>query len=283
VHSTHSVPTVGNVTTTDHHGLLERLEAEILEMRQRPAWARYLAAQARFHRYSPRNVLLISLQAPEATSVAGYGTWRSLGRQVRRGERGISILAPLVQRDDALDPRVIGFRWVKVFDVAQTDGAALPSPVSLLEGTGPVGLLDRLEVAAAALGFRVERGSLRPGVNGECRWARSTIVLEAANGGLQQAKTLAHELGHVLLHRTEPDRSRAEVEAEAVAYVVLAATGADAAPYSAGYLSSWIGAETDPGPTLARSMERIQRAASRVLSLLAPPEGAEGATSAVAS
>lgn len=274
---------LGAVKSTDRDHLLSRLEDEVLALRQSPAWARYLAAQARFHRYSARNVLLISMQAPEATSVAGYSTWKSLGRQVKRGERGISILAPLVGRDEALDPILKGFRWVKVFDLAQTEGDDLPSPVSLLEGAGPQGLLERLEVAANALGFAVAREALPAGVNGECRWARSTIVLEPSNEELQQAKTLAHELGHVLLHRNEPDRSRAEVEAESVAYIVLAASGADAAPYSAGYLASWIGSDADPGPTLARSVERIGRAAARVLSLLTPPEGAEDATFELAS
>lgn len=269
---------LGTVPPADRHELLDQLEAEVCALRQSQAWTRYLTAQARFHRYSARNVLLISLQAPEASSVAGYATWKSLGRQVKRGERGISILAPLLRRDEALDPHVIGFRWVKVFDIAQTEGEPLPSPVSLLEGAGPAGLLGRLETVAATLGFSVERAPLPFGVNGECRWARSVIVLEPSNDGLQQAKTLAHELGHVLLHRHEPDRARAEIEAESVAFIVLAASGADAAPYSAGYLSSWIGADADPGTTLARSVEQIQRAAHRVLSLLTPPEGAEDAT-----
>ncbi len=263
--------------------LLARLEAEILELRTSPAWTRYLRAQACFHRYSPRNVLLISMQAPNATSVAGFHTWRSLDRQVRKGERGISILAPLLKRDEALDSQVVGFRWVKVFDISQTDGAPLPSPVTLLEGHGPEGLLERLELAAAALGFSLTFESLPDGVNGECRWARSVIAIEPTNDRLQQAKTLAHELGHVLLHRQEPDRSRAEIEAEAVAYVVLAAAGADAAPYSAGYLSSWLGADADPTEAMARSLDRIQRASTRVLSLLVPPEEAEGATYPVAS
>ena len=263
----------------EHHELLQRLEREVLSLRASPAWSAYLAAQARFHRYSPRNVLLISLQAPEATSVAGYRTWHALGRQVQKGERGLSILAPLIRRDTSLDPQVVGFRWVKVFDVAQTEGTPLPSPVTLLEGEGPEGLVRRLEDVAAVLGFDVARSPLPPGVNGECRWSTSTIVLEPSNQGLQQAKTLAHELGHVLLHRSEVDRARAEVEAESVAYVVLASAGANAAPYSAGYVASWVSADADPRDALHRSMERIQRAATRVLDLLMPPEGTEGTNS----
>jgi hypothetical protein len=246
--------------------LLERLEEEVLSLRRSEAWARYLSCQARFHRYSPRNVMLIALQRPDATSVAGYRTWSSLGRQVRRDERGISILAPMLRRCRPEDEaQLTGFRWVTVFDITQTEGDPLPSPVRLLDGVGPTALTDRLGAAAATFGFSIELGALPAGVNGECRWATATIVLAAQNAPLQQAKTLAHELGHVLLHRHDPDRARAEIEAEAVAYLVLAASGADAAPYSAGYLSSWIGADADPSAAIQRSCEAIHRASSAIL------------------
>ena len=149
--------------------------------------------------------MLISMQRPEATSVAGFRTWQALGRQVRRGERGLSILAPMLSRRDGDDERLLaGFRWVSVFDVSQTEGEPLPSPVRLLEGEGPLALRSSLRRAAEALGFGVVEEPLSPGVNGECRWASSTIAVEEANPPLQQAKTIAHELGHALLHRHEP-------------------------------------------------------------------------------
>ena len=249
--------------------LLDLLEAEVLALRSSERWSRYLRAQARFHRYSPRNVMLIALQRPDASSVAGYRTWAALDRQVRRGEHGISILAPLLCRTEPdAEPTVAGFRWVTVFDVSQTDGAPLPTPVVLLEGAEPDQLTWRLARVAERLGFAVELDALAIGVNGETRWATSTIALEPANGPLQRAKTLAHELGHVLLHRHELDRSRAEIEAEAVAFVVLAACGADSSPYSAGYLSSWIGEERDPLEAVRSSCDAIHRASTQILELL---------------
>jgi hypothetical protein len=249
--------------------LLERLAGEVLALRETQGWHRYLAAQARFHRYSPRNAMLISMQRPDASSVAGFRTWQALGRQVCRGERGLSILAPMLSRSDGDEERLLaGFRWVSVFDVSQTDGEPLPSPVRLLEGDGPLALRGSIARAAEQLGFRVEEEPLASGVNGECRWASSTIAVEEANPPLQQAKTIAHELGHALLHRHEPDRARAEIEAEAIAYVVLAAHGADAAPYSAGYLASWLGPEGDVALAVRRSCDAIQRASAAILDAL---------------
>ena len=251
-----------------------RLEEEVIALRKSDAWAAYLAAQARFHRYSPRNVMLISLQRPEATNVAGYTTWAALGRQVRRGERAISILAPLLRRAAPdQDAQLTGFRWVNVFDLAQTDGEPLPSPVSLLRGDAPQSLVDDLIGVANEIGFSVAPCHLPEGVNGECRWASSTIAVEKRNDILQQAKTLAHELGHALLHRNEADRARAEIEAEAVAFIVLAAQGADSTPYSAGYLASWVGPEGDVATSIASSCAAIQRAAAHILSLLECQQG----------
>ncbi len=245
--------------------LLDRLESAVLDLRQSDAWAAYLAAQARFHRYSPRNVMLITMQRPEATHVAGFGTWRQLGRRVRKGERAISILAPMVTEDADGERRVRGFRWVSVFDLAQTEGDELPGPVRTLEGDDPGRLLQVLGLVAQDHRLRIVEDGLAPGVNGELRWATSTIVLAPANSGLQKAKTVVHELGHFLLHRLEPDRARAEIEAEAVAFVVLASLGIDSSAYSAGYLSSWIGEYGDVGEAIERSCEAIRSASTTVL------------------
>ncbi len=267
-------------TTTERARLLDQLAHEVVALRRGEAWQRYLKVQARFHRYSPRNVLLIALQRPEATSVAGFRTWASLGRQVRRGERALSILAPMVRRSEGDEELlVMGFRWVSVFDVAQTVGEPLPTPVSLLEGAEPRALRASLERAARTAGFEVVLDELPAGVNGECRWSSATIALSAVTAPLQQAKTLAHELGHALLHRHEPDRARAEIEAESVAFVVLAAHGADATPYSAGYLASWLGDDGDPTLAIRRSLDAIQRASSEILSAMEEPTDEPSASS----
>ena len=248
--------------------LLDQLEAAVLDLRDSSAWAAYLAAQARFHRYSPRNVMLISMQRPDATHVAGFGTWRSLGRQVRKGERAIAILAPMVVPDEDGQRQVRGFRWVNVFDISQTEGGDLPAPVRILDGDDAGRLLESLGAVASGLGLTVTEEDLAPGVNGELRWATATIVVAPANPGLQRAKTIAHELGHFLLHRHEPDRARAEIEAEAVAFVVLASLGVDSSAYSAGYLSSWIGEHGDVGEALSRSCSAISSASQRILSAI---------------
>ena len=248
--------------------LLDQLEAAVLDLRDSSAWAAYLAAQARFHRYSPRNVMLISMQRPDATHVAGFGTWRSLGRQVRKGERAIAILAPMVVPDEDGQRQVRGFRWVNVFDISQTEGGDLPAPVRILDGDDAGRLLESLGAVASGLGLTVTEEDLAPGVNGELRWATATIVVAPANPGLPRAKTSAHELGPFLLHRHEPDRARAEIEAEAVAFVVLASLGVDSSAYSAGYLSSWIGEHGDVGEAISRSCSAISSASQRILSAI---------------
>ncbi|MBC8508732.1 MAG: hypothetical protein H8D34_28075 [Chloroflexi bacterium] len=91
----------------------------------------YLESCTRFHHYSPRNIWLIRFQKPEATRVAGFLRWKSLGRSVRKGERGIPILAPIFQKaeeDDGENPKLVSFRVVYVFDISQTEGEPLPEP-----------------------------------------------------------------------------------------------------------------------------------------------------------
>lgn len=260
-----SAPTA---TSPDRQALLDRLEADVLDLQRSDAWADYLAAQARFHRYSPRNVMLISMQRPDATHVAGFTTWRSLGRQVRRGEKAIGILAPMVVADEEGGRVVRGFRWVNVFDIAQTEGDELPVPVRSLDGDDPAELRQALVEVAGGLGLAVVEEPLSPGVNGELRWRASTIAVAPGHSGPQRAKTLVHELGHFLLHRHELDRARAEIEAEAVAYVVLASLGIDSAPYSAGYLSSWIGEGQDVSTAIRRSIDAISSASQRIIDLI---------------
>src|ERR1017187_339871 len=148
--------------------IVDRLERGILELKSSTRWAEDLRAPARFHRYSANNLMLILMQRPDATRVAGFRTWLDLGRHVRKGENGIAILAPCVYggqtREDqetgerlTTERRVVGFRVVHVFDVSQTDGDELPSPVTHLEGDSAAELLARLELVAGDLGFSVQR------------------------------------------------------------------------------------------------------------------------------
>lgn len=231
----------------------------------------YLRVMARFHRYSSRNVWLILRQRPGARLVAGHVRWRSLGRVVRRGERGIAILAPTTAR--RLDPEtgreestVEGFHVARVWDVAQTDGRPLPDYIGAgIEGHLDPALLERaLRSAPLPVRFVALRG------DGETD-GREIRLAE----GLPPSRTLvalAHEWAHVLLHlRPEgggedlPSEAR-ELEAEATAYVVAAHFGiADRS--GCDYILSYGGG----AEALERRIERIRRAAGAILDRLAAP------------
>lgn len=136
---------IKNITNQAIEQLIEALKAGKSE-----ALTNYLAAVAKFHRYSFQNILLIAGQYPQATRVAGFHTWRSLDRFVKKGEKGLMILAPLVRKVESADAcstekesRIFGFRAVYVFDVSQTDGAPLPT-IGVAQGD-PGEYVSRLE------------------------------------------------------------------------------------------------------------------------------------------
>jgi hypothetical protein len=180
------------VTTSRTEELLQRLTEGVEQLTSSEAWLRYLDMQRRFHSYSFANCLLIAMQRPEATRVAGFRRWLELGRHVRKGEKGIAILAPIVSRVKVLDeesgdertlvsaPR--SFRVVHVFDVAQTEGDELPEvPVTRLTGDDPAGAYSQLVDVAHSLGFRVEEDYLTGSRNGDCNFAERLIRVEVRN------------------------------------------------------------------------------------------------------
>lgn len=259
--------------------LFDRLTAGITALPTTRHWQRWLAVQARFPTYSFANTVLITVQAPDATRVAGFHTWRSLGRHVRRGERGIRILAPIVRRadDTGVDESrtVVGFRPVTVFDVAQTDGTPLPSPVVLLDGDDPAGWFDRLSGVGATIGFTVERADALPGdALGMCSPHGRWIKVVGGTPPAQQVKTLVHELAHAVLH-SGTDRPATvagrELEAESVAWIVCQHLGLDASQYSFGYLTIWAGGTLDAVEEIRRAGTRIQRAAHQIVTGLTGP------------
>ena len=159
--------------------LLKRLEEGVKSVMSSEGWRIFLSAQAKFHNYSAGNVLLLLMQNPQATRVAGFHTWRNLGRSVKKGEHGIAILAPVFpKKEPEREPRAlpeaegepgpdisrvpVRFRVAHVFDVAQTEGQPLPKPpVHELRGgsAAAVGLTTKLMVLAQAEGLvrRVSR------------------------------------------------------------------------------------------------------------------------------
>lgn len=268
-------------TTTQN--AIEMLEAGIERLQSEQAWKDYLDVQARFHNYSFGNVLLILHQRPQATRVAGFHTWLDLGYHVRKGEKGIAILAPVTvkkveETDDGREvevKRLVTFRVVYVFDVSQVDAGpkARPLPSSVpgverLTADAPADLIERLQATAFELGYKVEFTDRleHSGANGECDFSQKTIRIHPELAGAQTVKTFAHELAHAVLHSgwtTGMTRELRELEAESVAYTVCSALGIDSSSYSFGYVSSWTG--KDAVKLIRQSGERIQKAAHRIL------------------
>jgi antirestriction protein ArdC len=268
----------------------DRLVAAIEHLVHGEDWQRFLDTARRFRAYSLNNLLLIYTQRPDATRVAGYRTWQSLGRQVRRGEQGIAILAPCTYRptgdnDEQTDTptRLLrGFKVVHVFDIDQTDGDPLPAPpVHLLDGDDSGQVTDRLAAAIEAHGFTFTRGPMPAGhqdANGVTDYTTRAVTVRDDLAAAQQAKTTAHELAHVLLHDpatgTRPDRNVCEIEAESVAYLVCGSHGLASGDYSFGYVATW--AAGDPAAVRATA-ERVIACAARILDALDPSAQADQA------
>ena len=248
-------------------------------------WRRMLEVSARLHHYSANNCFLIMMQAPDATRVAGYKTWQSLGRQVRKGERGIRILAPCKFRRTWTDEEtgeelsmtgVRGFTTVSVFDVAQTDGDELPDVgPHLLEGDAVGGLWDALGAQVKAAGYTLERGNCL-GANGRTDHSVRTVRVRDDVSDAQATKTLAHELAHVLLHPDTSDyfrcRGRSEVEAESVAFLVCQAAGLTTDGYSFPYVAGWADGEVK---VIQDTAERVITTARAILAQLEPSDETE--------
>jgi hypothetical protein len=252
--------------------------------------AAYLTAMARFHNYSFGNIIAIARQRPTATRVAGFGTWKEMGRFVKRGERGIQILAPMIgyrrrnaeaaQNTDTdgntkKPPVLIGFRAVYVFDVAQTEGEDLPEFAHNI--SGEVGrkrdrLIDFLGQQNIALEFN-ERIAPALGVS-----YGGKIALFPGQSKPEEFVTLVHETAHELLHKAErrtfTTATVRETEAEAVAFIVGQAIGLEMGNASSDYIQMYNGNAT----LLAESLEVIQRTSAVILAAIGDDESAEPAT-----
>jgi antirestriction factor ArdC-like protein len=259
--------------------LIEALEAGHSEV-----LSSYLRAMGKFHTYSFGNILLIATQKPTATHVAGIRTWNELGRRVKRGERGISIYAPLIgskhkrvsesehNADEAAKSpnaaeQLLGFRAVYVFDVAQTEGEPLPAMGNTVKGE--VG--DKLQRLIEFVGTR------------QIKLEFSDRIFPARGisyGGLirllpdmeptEKLSVLIHELAHEMLHQAERrtliSKTVRETEAEAVAFVVCDALGLEAGSGSSDYIQLYHG----DAKLLRESLEVVQRAVSIILGVLSP-------------
>ena len=279
--------------------ITDRLEQGITELFESERYKEYLRVMSKFHNYSFNNTLLIAMQKPDASLVAGFSSWKNnFGRSVMKGEKGIKIIAPspftIKQEVEKTDPQtgkpVIGkdgkpvteekeikvpaYKVVSVFDVSQTEGRELPD-IAVNELTGDV---DRFKDFFAALeqaspvpvGFEKIEG----GAHGYYHLEEKRIAIDEGMSDLQTLKTAIHEIAHAKLHdidlnapkeeqKPRVDRRTREVEAESVAYTVCQHYGLDTSDYSFGYVAGW-----SSGKELAElrgSLETIRSTAAEMI------------------
>jgi hypothetical protein len=290
--------------------LQEQLSGSVAALVTGEDWKRALTFAAQFRGRSFGNTMLIAAQhfaaynegrvpAPTPTYVAGFHQWLSLGRSVTKGQHGYGILAPVTGRFASFTPddpnswrrlgrnekpltgeyartRMIGVKPTYVWDISQTTGdpvPELPRP-TLLQGQAPLGLWDGLADRITAAGFEllVSSAAAIGGANGLTDFLAREVSVRMDMDEAAQVKTLAHELGHVLLHAPPENalsseaaadatlhRGIAEVEAESVALMVGAAHGLDTSSYTVPYVSTWAASVPGKNP-----VEVVQSTAERV-------------------
>jgi len=275
-HSTHDTQTpAAHRPDAGKYAALDILQRGVTDLMTSGGWRRALEFRQRFHHYSFFNTSLILAQRPDATLVAGYRTWQKNNRQVRKGEQGLTILAPMLTRDPDDETRKLltGFRCVKVFGLSQTDGDPIPQP------EGPRQLTDAphdrvrilayqvlLEAYCRQQGVDVHHDFRHPHALGVYRPATREIALRPDLSTTQAFKTLTHEAAHMLLHTGSHERASAELEAETTAFLVCHTLGIDTSTYSFPYLASW----TDTLEQLVAAGDRASKAADQILDHLLP-------------
>ena len=263
--------TAKEVIAANVESLIEQLEAGHSD-----ALTAYLNAMCRFHNYSFGNILEIARQKPEATRVAGFWKWKELGRSVKKGEKGIRILAPIIgvrrKKDEEAEKDItrqntavlVGFRSAYVFDVLQTEGAKIPEMRGI---SGYVGEnRDRLIAFIDRQGIELvftERIAPALGMSYGGR-----IAILSGQSKAEEFSTLVHELAHEMLHkaerRTATTKTVRETEAEAIAFVIGRAVGLETGTASADYIQLYHGNAS----LLAESLEVIQKTSAVILAAL---------------
>jgi hypothetical protein len=287
-----SAATTSNITNIESKKPLTKQELiaaniklliEQLEAGQSDALTNYLTAMSRFHNYSFGNVLEIARQMPTATRVAGFWTWKNMGRSVNAGAKGIRILAPMVgvrrKKDKEAEKDIakqnervlLGFRNAYVFDVSQTNGVDLPN-VHEVSGD-PGDNVERLALFVKSKGIQLVYNEKIAPALGVSYGGRIAIL--PGQSKAEEFSTLVHETAHELLHkaerRTATTKTMRELEAEAVAFVVGKAVGLVNENASADYIQLYQGNAS----LLAESLEVLQQTANLILAALEPPAQAE--------
>lgn len=276
--------------------ITEKLEQGIKELFESEKYKTYLNTMSKFHNYSFNNTMLIAMQKPDATLVAGFKAWqKNFDRHVKKGEKGIRILAPapykIKEERDKIDPvtqellldkdgnpqkeeveiTIPAFQAVSVFDVAQTDGKPIPELAAKELLSDVEGYQDMIRAVEAISPVPIELEEIAGDSKGYYdREAKRIAVQENMSEG-QTLKTMIHEVAHSKLHSKEveqdeqmkKDRNTKEVEAESIAYTVCQHFGVDTSDYSFGYIARWSsGRDTKE---LRASMDTIRRTASELI------------------
>lgn len=263
--------------------ITKKLEEGVKRVFESGKYEEYLKCMGKFHDYSANNIMLIMLQKPEASLVAGYKAWQTkFGRQVRKGEKGIKILAPLPRKyiKEVADEygniseeefSYTSFRATTVFDVSQTEGNELPEIAKQLSGDGEeqrkmIGKLIAISPVP------VEFENINSGANGYFSSSGKKIVVKDSLSDTHKVKTLIHEISHAMLHDKDAEqesarRNEREVQAESVAFIVCDYFGFDTSEYSFGYIAGW--SEDKKVKELSNSMEVIRKTAKEIIGKVA--------------
>lgn len=283
--------------------ITDQLETGIQNLFESDQYKQWLTTMSRFHNYSLNNTILIAMQKPDATLVAGYTAWQNqFGRQVLKGEKAIRILAPTPYKKkmevEATDPHtgeilknpdgstkkeiqevlMPAFKVVSVFDVSQTEGRELPS-LGVNELTGDVQQFEIfMEALKQTCPVPIAFEKIDSGAKGYFHTVENRIALQEGMSQVQTIKTAIHEMAHQKLHSITPkdtkeipaeeklSRNHKEVEAESVAYTVCQHYGIETSDYSFAYIAAWSqGKET---PELKASLNRIRTAASELITAI---------------
>lgn len=228
--------------------LKDKLEKGVMNVFSSENFLSYLRFSAAFHSYSINNRILIFLQRPNATNVAGFATWKKLGRSVKKGEKGIMIYSPCPykktiedENGDETELTYTRFKPAYVFDVSQTEGGPLPELCAELEAevTNYEDLFEAIrKISPVPISFE----DIKSGAKGYYHRTDKRIAIQEGMSQLQTIKTALHELTHATLHTEtamKNDKERIETEAEGTAYLTCALLGLETDDYSFEYLASW--------------------------------------------
>lgn len=249
--------------------ITDKLEQGIGDLFQSENYKNYLAAMSKFTSYSLNNTLLIAMQKPDATAVAGYTAWQKMNRHVIKGSKAIKIIAPcpykkksgadVTDEDSEMisgkngkpdteqtEKVLMGFKVVNVFDISQTEGEPLPEIAHRLDGTVD-GYADFFSALEQFSPVPVVFKNIEGPAHGYYHLGDKNIVIDSGMSETMNCKTGIHELAHALLHDRDsgtekdhlPGRETKEVQAESVAFTVCQFYGIDSSDYSFGYIAGW--------------------------------------------